>query len=125
MNESAKRYRLRHPDRVRATKRRYYEKNREAILAKRKGVYSARDRETHLQRRYGIGEEEYQRLLGEQMGACAICRESIVGGRALNVDHDHETGRIRGLLCPACNRGIGYLRDNPELLFRAKLYLES
>ncbi len=56
-----------------------------------------------------------------QDGKCAICR--IVPSRTMAVDHCHDTGAIRGLLCSNCNTGIGLLRDNPEILARAIIYL--
>lgn len=67
-------------------------------------------------RRKGITEAEYQRMLGAQGGLCAICRRpetSTRSGRVkwLAIDHDHATGRVRGLLCHACNTGLGSLRD--------------
>ena len=61
---------------------------------------------------------------------CAICGEPETAvsrtGRpkSISVDHDHDTGRIRGVLCDRCNRALGYLRDNPDLLRRAADYLE-
>ncbi|GGP31473.1 hypothetical protein GCM10010501_72640 [Streptomyces libani subsp. rufus] len=83
--------------------------------------------------RYGITAEDYEALLEAQGGACAICREPCTTGNRLSVDHDHECcpGRrscgkcIRGLLCTRCNPGIGYFRDNVELLRRAVAYLEG
>lgn len=61
-------------------------------------------------------------MLASQDGACAICATRPTTNR-LVVDHDHETDVIRGLLCNACNVGIGYLGDDPERLRRAISYL--
>lgn len=79
---------------------------------------------------YGITEADYDRLLAEQGGVCAICGldEPASHGRTgtqfrLSVDHCHETGAIRGILCQKCNRAIGLLGDDPELLTRAIQYL--
>lgn len=76
-------------------------------------------------RQYGITEEEYQRLLAEQGGVCAICRQEQREKRShpLVVDHSHEDGAVRGLLCHPCNRAIGGLKDQPLLLSRATTYL--
>ena len=60
---------------------------------------------------YGITPEDYDRMLEEQGGRCAMCRTDDPGGHGgvkhFHVDHDHETGVVRGLLCDTCNRGLG------------------
>lgn len=85
-----------------------------------------RDREMALQRQYGMSAADYDHLLSSQLGVCAICgRKERVGGKRLAVDHDHESGRTRGLLCNSCNLGIGKFNDNPALLAAAVLYLED
>ena len=63
-------------------------------------------------------------MLAEQEGCCAICGTEDPGknGR-FNVDHNHDTGEIRGLLCYGCNVGIGHLRDNPSICLAAAEYL--
>lgn len=81
-----------------------------------------------LRRTYGISAADYNAMLAEQAGVCAICskpesmeiRGSVV---ALAVDHDHETGAVRGLLCAPCNRALGMFQDSPALLDAAKAYL--
>lgn len=85
------------------------------------GVSDPRRRNANLQRRYGITAWEYERHVVAQGGRCAICRQ-IPEGR-LVVDHDHATGRRRGLLCDACNKGLGYFRDDPQRLEWAIVYL--
>lgn len=77
-------------------------------------------RNYRLQRKYRIGLEQYQRLLELQNGLCASCRTN----EAVDVDHDHQAGFIRGLLCPRCNTGIGQLKDDPTIITRAIDYLE-
>lgn len=69
--------------------------------------------------------ERYEELLAEQLGVCAICMQKCTSRRRLAVDHCHETGRVRGLLCHRCNRGIGFLGDSRQLLLRASDYLKS
>jgi hypothetical protein len=83
------------------------------------------DRSSNLMRLYGLTLDEYDALVDQQDGVRAICREPPVKGRGkrLVVDHDHQTGRIRGLLCALCNVAIGYLREDPQLFDRAKEYL--
>ena len=81
-----------------------------------------------LRRRFGISLEEYETLLTQQNGVCAICGKPetyTYRGKIknLSVDHEHRTGQIRGLLCYKCNLGIGQFEDSVELLDRAKAYL--
>lgn len=82
--------------------------------------------EYNILRRYGISLEFYQEMVERQEGKCAICGEEPDGetnqGR-LHVDHDHNTQRVRGLLCGSCNSGLGYFRDSPRLLKEAATYL--
>jgi len=72
--------------------------------------------------RYGLKLFEYQELLHKQHGVCAICQKGQ-GDRRLAVDHEHVTGKVRGLLCSRCNRSIGAFEDNQTLLLRAAAYL--
>ena len=87
-------------------------------------------RKRHVERYYNISWEEYLILYEEQEGKCAICEKPIssVGTRnrkdGAHVDHDHETGEVRALLCHNCNAGIGYLQDSPEVVEKALAYLE-
>lgn len=81
---------------------------------------------------YGLTAEEVLDLHAEQGGKCAICGEQETvrdwqGGktRALSIDHDHETGAVRGLLCYRCNNALGLYQDDPALLERAASYLRS
>lgn len=73
--------------------------------------------------KYGISREEYDFLLTEQDGRCKICFEKV--GEELRVDHDHETGKIRALLCAKCNSGIGLLKEDPDVLRLAAQYIEK
>jgi Recombination endonuclease VII len=78
----------------------------------------------HWLMQYGLTPEKYAELLFLQGGVCAICRGVTADSRALHVDHDHSTGTVRGLLCEACNFGLGQFRDNVEFLREAIVYLE-
>lgn len=90
-----------------------------------------KDRDRRLRAMYGISAEEYDEMLAKQGGGCAICGAEDTyhqsGRRAdrLPVDHDHDTGVVRGILCSPCNRAIGFLKDDPELLERAARYLRG
>lgn len=79
-----------------------------------------------LQKTYGISLEEYDRLLEAQDNGCAICGKTPEeNGQRLAVDHNHDTGEVRGLLCSQCNTGIGNLGDSPDRLRLAIRYLEQ
>jgi len=71
---------------------------------------------------YGIDVSDYDRMLEEQGGGCYICGKKPAG-RALDIDHDHKTGKVRGLLCSNHNRALGLLNDNPDLLLKSVEYL--
>lgn len=71
--------------------------------------------------RYGITPEEKAVLFEKQGGCCAICLEPLV---KVTIDHCHETGKVRGLLCYNCNVGLGLFKDSPERLHTAISYLE-
>jgi hypothetical protein len=113
---TAKKQRASDPERFRQTNRRYYAKNKEVLL---------RWARAHaLRKKYGITEADFEAMLVRQGWKCAICRRSDpCGNGTFHVDHCHETGRVRGLLCHHCNVGIGSLREDPEILMNAIKYL--
>ena len=83
-----------------------------------------------LRTRYGLEAEIYYAMLVAQAGVCVLCGSPPRGdasgaGSRLHVDHDHETGKVRALLCNGCNRGLGYLNDDPALLRAAADYIEQ
>jgi len=83
-------------------------------------------RRFHLKQNFGLTLEEYEELLRSQEGVCALCSTDKPKGRgAFHVDHDHLTGLIRGLLCHACNSGLGSLGDDPVRVARAVKYLRG
>ncbi len=83
-------------------------------------------KKSHLRLLYGINIEEYNLLFAKQEGKCAICGTHQSGlKKVLSVDHCHETGKVRGLLCQRCNSGIGFLNDDIENLKCAILYLNK
>lgn len=91
----------------------------------RDGRAAASSRKSYMKREWGLGLEEYHRMLADQGGCCGICGGFDPKGRGrFIVDHDHKTGKVRGLLCNDCNLGLGKLGDNVELLRRAVAYLE-
>ena len=82
-------------------------------------------RNVHLKMNYGIDQAKYERMLAAQGGKCAICPATEPGGKwnRWHVDHDHDTGEIRGLLCNGCNIAIGHLRHNPAIMLSAMKYI--
>jgi hypothetical protein len=81
-------------------------------------------RNSELKRKYGMTAADFDAMAARQGGLCAICGSPPSEGRKnLALDHDHATGRVRGLLCGPCNRGIGHFRDDPELMHLAIEYL--
>ncbi len=87
--------------------------------------YKVKQHDGHLRRTFGITLQQYTRLLDLQGGRCAICSTISPGQGRKNfcVDHEHATGKIRGLLCYACNVGIGFLQEQPAILRSAIRYL--
>ena len=76
-------------------------------------------------RRRGATQDIYNAMYEAQKGCCALCNEPEEKFAWLCIDHDHETGKIRGLLCPNCNRGLGLLKDNASLLQKAAEYITT
>lgn len=91
---------------------------------------SDKARASALRRNYGITVDEYDEMLYKQNGVCKICggietSSNKWGIKRLAVDHNHDTGKVRGLLCNNCNRGLGLLKDSTELLSNAIKYLKE
>lgn len=96
--EWKRQYRVLNEERIKARDAKYYRENIPRI--------APRMRARSLAARYGIDESAYQKFLSQQNGMCAICQKPQASGRRLAVDHCHETGVIRGLLCQACNSRV-------------------
>lgn len=117
-------------------KRKWTEKNLEHVRETNRSPslkyaenHPERKREAMMKCKYGIGVKEYHKLLEQQNDGCAICGAPPTvrphSTRAtLCIDHDHSTGRIRGLLCSHCNHAIGLMQDDPILLEKAAEYLK-
>jgi hypothetical protein len=83
------------------------------------------DRAGHLKRKFGLSLEQYEEMLASQNGGCAICGDPPEEGTSLHIDHDHDTGEVRGLLCVRCNNGLGQFKEEAELVRAAAAYLDS
>ena len=125
------RYSCKKCDKLRADA--YRKKNKEKHAAAKKVYQRAHKdkmRNWRLMWKYGIDSEEYDRILRSQNGVCAICEQPethLSHGRIvhLSVDHDHDTGKVRGVLCNACNKGLGHFRDDVKLLKTAIRYINA
>lgn len=84
-------------------------------------------RSNTYKQRYNLRIKGYDELFKAQKGVCAICQQFETNSRVnfLGIDHDHKTGEIRGLLCHNCNSALGFFKDDPKILKRAKKYLED
>lgn len=134
-NAQHKEWRDKNRDHLNESKRNRYAKNPESILDKnakwkRENPEKLKilNRNHHYKKRYGITIEDYELILKSQLHKCKICGTTETGRKGsihFAVDHCHETGQIRGLLCHHCNTGLGKFKDNVELLKKAITYLEE
>jgi hypothetical protein len=128
-----------------AAKREWYARNRDAVKEKvrlwqqdnperhnanrrrrrQDPVRKRRERDGHLRRTFGITIDEYEAMFDAQGGRCGICRREPHPTISLHVDHDHERGHLRGLICFDCNAGLGKFRDRRRLLAAALRYLDA
>ena len=111
--------------------REWYDKNKIAVQEGRavsgsRWEYKPENKRKHnLKTRYGLGIEEYDSRLADQNGKCAICGGEMDEGKRLAVDHNHDTGAVRGIVHVRCNTAIALFRDSPEICRRAAEYLEK
>lgn len=99
-----------------------YQNYRKEYYVNNKEAFKAKVKDCHLKRQFGISWKEYQVMFEMQNGLCVLC-ERKENNRMLSVDHNHETGEVRGLLCGDCNRGLGLFKDNPKVLLKAAEYV--
>lgn len=99
--------------------------NRKNFYNSEKGIVSSR--KAHLKTKFGITLEEYNKLSEKQNHVCQICGKTEMNSKnkVLCIDHNHNTGEIRGLLCGLCNTALGNFLDKKELLINAIKYLEK
>ena len=112
-------------DAVIANVKRWQQENKEHLNEYRREYRQRRlveERNAYLLRTFGISNADYDVLLTAQSGGCAICGKRP-GKIALHVDHDHESGAIRGMFCVGCNNALGQFKDSTDLLARAANYI--
>ncbi len=107
------------------------QKRKTSTLSKQlRGKHPLKYKNYSLKYSYGISVLEYEKMLLDQDSKCLICKEIETmkyrgKTKYLSVDHDHNSGQIRGLLCDSCNRGIGYLKDSYKICLSAHEYLKK
>ena len=102
------------------------DKEKERLLLDKYDWYTVKVFHKRILRDYGIGIEEYKTIKTQQKGRCWICQvEEKDLTKSLHIDHDHKSGKVRGLLCSCCNTGLGFFKDEPVLLERAIDYLRK
>ena len=104
-------------------------------MKEQKNRYTAlRDYQIKLKRKYNLSYEQYLEMYNDQKGLCKICKIEIgLAGSDKNknkwtdacVDHNHTSGKVRGLLCRSCNTAIGHLKENLDSIKQTAIYLES
>lgn len=125
--------RIRRKEKLKINHHNYYLKNKEILLTKsRKWDEDHKERRTEVWRRsnlkirFGITLEDYNKMFEDQNGCCAICGiHNSKLKRNLHVDHSHETGKIRGLICHKCNSALGSFNDDTTVVKKAVEYLEG
>ena len=106
-----------------------YKENKKDILNRRK-PYSTRQKvekrfRSWLAQGIKLTLQEYYKKLAKQHHSCKICKSPFKNTRDAHVDHQHTTGKVRGILCSKCNTALGLLKDDPNLLLRAAKYLNE
>jgi DNA-directed RNA polymerase subunit RPC12/RpoP len=121
---TTKKWHARYPEKANAAYKRWGKdwraKNKTAYLKNRRRYYNQQLRYTRYFKLHGLTKEQYEALLKKQEYKCAICSTKA----PLDVDHCHETNKVRGLLCRRCNLGIGYFGDKADVVQKAASYLK-
>lgn len=131
--KSAKKWREVHIEKSRENCKRYYEKNKVKINTSKKLLYASspeyrkKINEQRIKSVYDLSPEQYQILVEVQNGVCAVCKIPQKNRKSsqLFVDHEHKTGRIRGLLCHKCNVAIGFIKEDITVALNIINYLKQ
>ena len=137
----SKKYKEANPEKVKANARMRMQKMRENFTEEERAAYRAKNagrrrewyhnkdgkqkaKDLALRQKYGITLLEFERMASDQGGQCGICAGTLDLGFYTAVDHCHDTGAVRGLLCSSCNMALGAFNDNTAMLGKAISYLE-
>lgn len=131
--ESKRKWQIENPENAKIASKKYYNKNQELKIQetqkwRKKNAHNMKSikRKWHLKGLYNLTIEEYDILLEKQNNACFGCKKHYSEfAKALSVDHNHDTGKVRGLLCNNCNRGLGLLKDSEFVLQNLLEYLQN
>lgn len=136
-------HRANHLEEYRIRERAYYFKNKDKKRAQAKAYRLANKEKCRLatkkwdfihreekmarvrMRKFGLSQEAFDGLLDKQGGVCAICNKVNWNGKGPHVDHDHITGKVRGILCHSCNVSLGLIKDDPNVARAMANYIET
>lgn len=111
-----KKWRTENPDKYKKASKKHYNENKDR--------YAAINRKNNLKRWYGLKPEDVEELLKKQNHTCAICgKHESEFKKILEIDHDHKTGKVRGMLCHKCNKMLGLIDDSIDILKKSIEYL--
>jgi len=130
--EYRRRYEAKHKEKLLERRRKYYRDHRVHLVEKSREWARANPEKKKFNmfmaglRRHNVTLDQYHAMLEQQGELCAICRSVLQPmHKETHIDHDHATGKVRGLLCGACNLGLGKFKDNPAALRAAAAYVEA
>lgn len=124
----SKAFYIKNTEKISSATKEYYKNNTEKVNAITKAYYESnpeRSFASKLKHNYHLTLKDYYTFLEQQNGVCAICGKECLTGERLSVDHNHTSGKVRGLLCRKCNSALGLFNDSPEILSKALDYLKS
>ena len=125
IKEKKKQYHAKRIEEDKEYGKQYRAKNKERIM-QYNNTHKEEGKKYNLKRKYNITQEQYDELYNKQNGCCAICKKHQSElKKILGVDHNHKTGKIRGLLCDNCNKGLGCLKDDKDIINNAGNYLKE
>lgn len=120
--EKHREYRIRNSEHINEKRKKWVADNPERRKDYEHQYNRGKRRNRNLKDLYGITREEHDEMFDKQKGCCAICNKPNM---VLSVDHNHTTGKVRGLLCNKCNFALGNANDNPDILLKAIEYLKT